>query len=434
MKTARRTSPLLVTTVIVGLVLSASVVFAKDAHKPITRELIKLVESSPEIGSMLEASIAGARAANPDPATNPVQTLQEYYDFIDRAVELLPQDIVQGPVGSVRDQMLQGICYFYFLVGQPLPALEGKGLYRNTIQYYPPFSAWLRSFADAWGAYLDTEESWGDAAYQHVRNDPMFSMNKGWYESPERWKTFNQFFSRHLSSPAARPIASPEDPAVIVSPADAVPQGAWPIDGNSRIQVEGGLKVKLATYYSVKELLGEDSPYKDAFANGVLTHTFLNVNDYHRYHFAVGGTVKESEVISQNVALEVAWSKDQGKYVPLDLTGWQFTQTRGCVVVDAGEFGLVALVPMGMAQVSSVNFEKNIQVGSRHNKGDMLGYFLFGGSDFVMLFQDRSGFEITAPFEHRFVPRTGSDHVRKEATYQHILMGEEYGVMKGQAK
>ena len=126
---------------------------------------------------------------------------------------------------------------------------------------------------------------------------PRFGLQKGWYEPSSNWNTFNEFFCRYLNSPEMRPIASPGDPAVVVSPADSVPQGTWAIDGNSNIRVDGGLKVKLATYYSVKDLLGEDSQYKDAFANGVLTHTFLNVNDYHRYHFAVGGTIKEKRIL-----------------------------------------------------------------------------------------------------------------------------------------
>ena len=231
-----------------------------------------------------------------------------------------------------------------------------------------------------------------------------------------------------------RPITSPDNPALVVLPADSVPQGVWAIDGNSNIRVDGGLKVKLLTYYNVKELLGENSQYRDAFANGVLTHTFLNVNDYHRYHFAVGGTVKEKKIISQNVALEVSWNPEQGKYDPIDSTGWQFSQTRGYVIVDTGKYGLVALIPMGMAQVSSVNFEDDVQVGGNHKKGDMLGNFLFGGSDFIMLFQKKAGFEITAAIEDKTVSKSASGQGRRVTTYKHALMGEEYGVMKGQAK
>jgi len=386
-----------------------------DGHKPITYELINLVEENPEIGSMLEASIAEAKETNPKPGTNPVQSLSEYYDYIDRTSELIPQDVLENPSDLTSDQILQSICYFYFLVDQPLPELEDKGLYKNTIQYYEPFSSWLRDFAVVWGAFLDTEESWNNETYMEFYNDPSFGLQEGWYESPSNWKTFNQFFSRFLASPEARPIASPTDDAVVVSPADSEPQGTWAIDEDSNIQVEDGLEIKLVRYYSIEELLGEDSQYKDAFANGVLTHSFLNVNDYHRYHFAVGGEIKEKKIISQNVALEVAWNSTEGKYDPIDSTGWQFSQTRGYVIVDTGDYGLVALIPMGMAQVSSVNFEDDVEVGANIEKGDMLGYFLFGGSDFVMLFQESAGFEMTA------------------AEGVHILMGEEYGVMRGAA-
>jgi phosphatidylserine decarboxylase precursor len=344
---------------------------------------------------------------------NPVQNLSNYYDFIDRTSELIPQDVLEDPSNLTRDQILQSICYFYFLVGQPLPELENKGLFKNEIQYYEPFSTWLRNFADTWGTFLDTDASWSPKIYQEFYNDTSFGLQNGWYESSSNWSTFNRFFSRYLESPNARPIASENDSRVVVSPADSVPQGMWAIDNNSTIQVENGLQVKLVHYYSVKDLLGNDSQYKDAFANGVLTHSFLNVNDYHRYHFAVGGTIKEKKSIVQNVALEVAWNSTQDKYDPIDSAGWQFSQTRGYVIVDTGKYGLVALIPMGMAQVSSVNFEDDVNVGTTHEKGDMLGNFLFGGSDFVMLFQKGAGFEMTA------------------TSGNHILMGEKYGALKG---
>lgn len=391
----------------------STVAMENDNHKAITQDLIGLIEKNPEIGNMLELSIAKAKEINPDPKTNPVQNLSDYYNFIDSASELIPRDVLENPSDLTRDQILQSICYFYFLVDQPLPELENKGLFDNTIQYYEPFSSWLRDFADTWGSFLDTGASWSPEIYQEFYNDPSYGLQKGWYESSSNWSTFNRFFSRYLESPNARPIASPNDTMVVVSPADSVPQGTWAIDNNSTIQVEDGLEVKLVHYYSVKDLLGNDSQYKDAFANGVLTHTFLNVNDYHRYHFAVGGTIKEKKKVVQNVALEVAWNSTQNKYDPIDSTGWQFSQTRGYVIVDTEKYGLVALIPMGMAQVSSVNFEDDVEVGATHEKGDMLGNFLFGGSDFVMLFQERAGFEMTA------------------TQGNHILMGEEYGVIKG---
>jgi phosphatidylserine decarboxylase len=70
-----------------------------------------------------------------------------------------------------------------------------------------------------------------------------------------------------------------------------------------------------------------------------------------------------------------------------------------------------------MSQVSSVNFEANVyqkmKTGTEVKKGEMLGYFLFGGSDFVMLFPSNVDFKLTVP--------------KKDDDYKHVLMGEEYG-------
>ncbi len=406
--------------VLAQTLLDRSSVIVKNNHKPITKELIELLKKNPELKVMLEDSLAKAKEANPDKKSNPAQNLSEYYNYLDSAVELIPMQVLKNPSNLIREQIMQSLCYFYFLIDQPLDRLKDKGLYMNSLQYYKPFSTWTRNFVDAWGMFLDTEESWNKQTYQGFYEDPRFGLKMGWYEPASNWKTFNEFFSKYLKSVDERPIASSEDEKVVVAPADSVPQGIWVIDKNSKIKVEGGLKVKLMHFYNVKDLLGEDSPYKDAFANGILTHTFLNVNDYHRYHFAVGGEVKEVKRIAQNVALEVVWNQKAGKYEPMDSTGWQFTQTRGVVVVDTEKYGLVALIPMGMAQVSSVNFEGSVKVGITHKKGDMLGNFLFGGSDFVILFQDKAGFELTAPKS-----KTATD------TYKHLLMGEKYGVMRG---
>lgn len=390
-----------------------------ETHQPITLQLIELVQSNPEIGTLLEESIEKAKEANPDAATNPVQTLEEYYSFIDHASQSLPQNVIEcSPELSMRDEMLQGICYFYFLVSQPLPELEDRGLFSNSIEYYEPFASWLRDFAVVQGQYMDTGDSWNDDIYQAILSDSEFGLQGDWYEDPSNWNTFNRFFSRYLSSPDVRPVASPLDASVVVSPADCVPQGVWGIDSESEIEVEGGLTVKMLTYYSIHDLLGSDSEYRDAFANGTLTHAFLNVSDYHRYHFAVGGEILEKANLTRNVALEVSWDEEQGKYIPLDSTGWQFSQTLGYVIVDTGEYGLVALIPMGMAMVSSVNFEDYVAEGYSSSKGEKLGYFLFGGSDFIILFQEEAGFEITAPMD-------------SDTTYSHVLMGEEYGRMGG---
>lgn len=412
----------------VGLLLQIGLALGESQqHKPITKALIELIRVNPEIGELLADSIAAAKAVNPDPVTNPVQSLADYYDFVDSASELIPRQVLDHPANLIRDQILQSACYFYFLIDQPLDALAELGQFSPTLQFYPPFGAWVRSYVETWGDFLDTPASWSEETYQQFYADPRFGLQQGWYESPSNWKTFNDFFARKLKSPDQRPIAAPDDPTLVVSPADSVPHGVWPIDARSRIQAEDGLKVKLTRYFSIPDLLGPESAYRDAFAGGVLTHTFLNVNDYHHYHFAVGGTLKEKRIIRDQVALEVDWNAATGRYDPVDAMGWQFTHTRGYVILDTPDQGLVALIPMGMAQVSSVNLDESVQVGGRYEKGDALGWFLFGGSDFIMLFQPRAGFELTAPR----VQATGEQSHGGLAAYEHLLMGEPYGVMRG---
>lgn len=89
-------------------------------------------------------------------------------------------------------------------------------------------------------------------------------------------------------------------------------------------------------------------------------------------------------------------------------------ETRDCVVVDTEEYGLVAILPIGMSQICSCNFEDSVKVGARVNKGDPMGYFLFGGSDIVMIFQKDVKAEMLCPMNE-----TGDG-------YKHIFMGEGY--------
>ena len=144
-----------------------------------------------------------------------------------------------------------------------------------------------------------------------------------------------------------------------------------------------------------------------------MTHTFLDINDYHRYHIPVSGTIKEVLMIPQDDAPGgvIAWDEENKCYIEnySGTFGWQSIETRGIVIIETDSGGYVAVIPVGMCQVSSVNFEKSIVPGAKVKKGDPLGYFLFGGSDIVMIFSKDLHFEMTA---------------EKDV---HLLMGRRYG-------
>ncbi len=100
------------------------------------------------------------------------------------------------------------------------------------------------------------------------------------------------------------------------------------------------------------------------------------------------------------MAKRIVDGKEVNALNALDGTGYQFVQTRGLIVIDS-PIGLVACLPMGMAQVSSVVITAD--VGVTLHKGEELGYFQFGGSHFVMVFERASNVQlISQPNVHYF--------------------------------
>ena len=385
---------------------------------PATLELKRLVAANPELKRLLIASIERAKEVNPDRLTNPAQSLEQYFEFIAWAEQAIPASLLKAkPDATLYQRIDQSLAYLYFIVDQPLNELEGRGYFNNSLQYAEPYSSWLKSFVRSWGAFLDTPESWNKDYLRMAQADGTFGLNRGWYEDPSHWRTFNQFFARHLKSAEQRPIAASADHSIVVSPVDSIPEGVWAIDNTSRVVEKSGIAVKTGTVQSVEQLIGGQSRYKGAFAGGRFTHLFLDVGDYHHYHFPLGGVVKEVAIIpgQEMAGGKLTWDSANRRYAfdPSSI-GWQSLETRGCVILDTEEFGLVALLPIGMSPVSSVNFESTLKEGVRVRKGDMLGHFLFGGSDFVMVFQ--AGYDFTLDS-----PRNDNQG------YSHLLMGERLG-------
>lgn len=387
-------------------------------HEPIIWDLIRMVEHSPELKALFGESIRLAAERNPDRRTNPVDSLESCYAFLDRAALALPWAVTPTEeYTDLYDQIDQSMGCFYFLFDQPLEALADKGYYHNSLLYHEPFRSWLVKFTAEYGAFLSTEESWCREYYLRALEDPRFQLDGDLYEPPENWKTFNDFFARKLRDPANRPIDAPEDARVVVSPADAVAQGVWRIDDEGRVIPADpgrnrGIPIKTGTLRDVSALL-EGSAYARAFGGGWLTHTLLDVNDYHRYHFPVDGTVREVRVIPGDDAPGgvIVWDPEEGRYKEYgsEEIGWQAIETRGVVILETDSGALAAILPVGMCQVASVNFEASVKPGARARKGDPLGCFLFGGSDIIMIFSREAGFTMTA-----------------EAG-KHLNMGREYG-------
>jgi phosphatidylserine decarboxylase precursor len=313
--------------------------------QPIVAELVAHLKSRPDLEEALKESIRLADL--PEPAG-----LSQYFDFLNEMAVLIPVD----------RNLNSYLSKFYYLIDQ-----SPDGALRSDAS----FQAWVRKFAESWGAFLDTTRS--AEGIKSFFSNPAYHIDD-YCPAPSGWLTFNQFFARQVR-PGKRPVDGRNDDGVVVSPADSVFQGYWPIADDSKITAKGLTS-------SVLDLL-DQSPDRDKFRGGVFTHSFLDVNDYHRFHVPVGGIVKEARKIPGKAMMDVI-KKPDGSFDAVDGTGYQFAQDRGLVVIDS-PLGLVAVLPIGMAQVSSVNL--TAEVGASLVKGEEFGYFAFGGSDIVTLFQ-----------------------------------------------
>ena len=336
---------------------------AEPAEQPIVAELRQLLGGHPDVAHALLASLEQADWQG-------ITTLDSYFGYLNEAVTRLP----------VADRLLQDAVEFYYLINQS-----------EALRQSEPFQQWVIRFVEDWGNFLDTPASL--AAIQSFYADPRYRMDD-YFVSPGGWRNFNQFFAREVK-PGKRPIAGRCDARIIVSPADSVFLGVWPVADDATIEAKG-------VRYSIPALL-DGSPYADAFRGGVFTHAFLNVNDYHRFHAPVAGKVLESRVILGKMVLEVDRKADTGALEPLDPVGYQFTQARGLLVLESDSVGLVAVLPIGMAQVSSVTLTPD--VGAELAKGEEFGFFQFGGSDIIMVFQ---------PNRVRFTAEVNKHHLQGE--------------------
>ena len=399
------------------------------------QKLKDLLEGKKELKSLVEKSIAKAKEINPDKDTNPAQTLDEYYQFLEASLTKMPWKILDDSFyrehknTDLAFRTDQSIIYPYWILDIPLDELKGNNKYYNSVEYIDEISEWLTDYCNEWKEFLDSPKSWNEETLKIFQNEKSFQLEKGWYEDSSNWKSFNDFFSRKLKG-NSRPIESVDDDSIIVTPVDSLAQGVWDIGKDGKFHAEGikddnGVILKSKTFIEIGQLLGvKCKEYEKYFYGGRLTHSYLHYNDYHRYHFPISGTILEAEIIipSPLVGGIVYWDNVTKSYcLKSNSLSWQAYETRGVVILETSA-GKVALLPIGMGQVSSVNFEKNIKKGSKVKKGDPLGYFLFGGSDFVMVFEEKADFKLTV--------EKGGKTIGYENGYLHTMMGEKYGIVK----
>ncbi|KAI6083726.1 putative phosphatidylserine decarboxylase [Hypoxylon rubiginosum] len=352
-------------------------------YQPIVQELVGQIRSKPQWREKFELAVKAAAERAPGDMPG-ISALGDFYKFIDALLKWAP---FEGPGGR---EIHHKLCIFYFVFGQDavydlqtpiLPEQAGKEL--------SWLSDWLVRYARTMGTFLDSPASLTPETLATFRAAPNYRMEH-YLEPRGGWKTFNHFFARN-TKPGYRAIANIDDARTIVSPADSAYENKWPVDEDSCVDIKG-LK------WPISELL-KDSEYDDKFKGGIFMHSFLGPNDYHRVHAPVGGKVLEARLIKGQVYFEVTVDNEgqlhscRKTLSSSNTAGYQFCQMRGLLVLET-KIGLVAVLPIGMAQVSSVIL--TAEKGRTLFKGEEVAYFQFGGSDVVMVFQASSNVQFTA--------------------------------------
>ncbi len=254
--------------------------------------------------------------------------------------------------GVLETEQVYGEGFLRWSYGNPLGAIS-----LNAFVKRPFFSAW-------YGRRMSTPESAARVApfiAQYGLNPADFA------DAPESYRSFNEFFFRKLK-PAARPVDA--DEASVVFPADGRHLG---FQNASEIE---GVFVK-GQKFDLPALLG-DAALAENYADGALILSRLCPVDYHRFHFPVAGVPGPTRLIPGPLfSVNPIALRQQLAYL--------WTNKRTLTKLKTERFGTVICMEIGATCVGTIQQTYS----PRHpvEKGEEKGFFAFGGSSTITLFE-----------------------------------------------
>lgn len=185
--------------------------------------------------------------------------------------------------------------------------------------------------------------------------------------APEEFGSFNEFFFRKLK-PSARPIDA--DDSSVVFPADG---RHLCVPDLSRCE---GLFVK-GQMFDLPTLLADDALARQ-YAQGSLLLSRLCPVDYHRFHFPASGTPGNTKLLNGYLYSVNPIALCQNIQILA-------TNKRTLTVLETERLGKVLLLEIGATCVGGIC--QTYQPGEPVAKGDEKGYFKFGGSSTITIFE-----------------------------------------------
>lgn len=280
-------------------------------------------------------------------------------------VQLRPPHIV------VSKRMSQAAIQFYNRLTQRLEteAVYGEGplrfVYENPLGKIALHTLVKRAAFSKWyGRSMDAPAS-------QARIRPFiekYGVDVSEFADPvESFRTFNEFFYRKLK-PAARPITP--DPEAVALPADG---RHWVIPDASQCRdffIKG-------VAFDLPALVG-DAALARQFARGSVLISRLCPTDYHRFHFPIAGTPDVPRLINGPL-----YSVSPIALLRRPSILWE---NKRCVTqLRSPLFGDVLVLEIGATCVGSMVYTNEPHQSVQ--KGDEKGFFRFGGSCLITLFE-----------------------------------------------
>jgi phosphatidylserine decarboxylase len=181
------------------------------------------------------------------------------------------------------------------------------------------------------------------------------------------FSSFNDFFIRKLKK-EKRPIVS--DPRSLCMPADGRYLVFPDLRSVDRFYVKG-------QSFSISSFL-QNSAYGRRYSEGSMVISRLCPVDYHRFHFVSDGIASASELVKGNYQSVNPIALRQNLSI-------LWTNKRMITEIETERFGTILYCEVGAVCVGTIHqtYTPNTMVC----KGDEKGYFSFGGSCLVLLFE-----------------------------------------------
>lgn len=252
--------------------------------------------------------------------------------------------------GEIETEKVYGESFLKWAYGNPLGKLALHSFVKK-----PFFSKW-------YGRRMDAPKTTEKIApfLETYGLDP-----SDFEKAPGEFTSFNDFFYRKLQ-PEARPIAD----SPVVLPADGRHLGFQKASAIESVFVKG-------QKFDLPSLLGSEK-LAASYQDGPLILSRLCPVDYHRFHFPCDGTPGETRILNGPLfSVSPIALRQNLSYL------WQNKRTLTELVTP--DLGTVICMEIGATCVGSIH--QTFKPGEAIKKGAEKGYFAFGGSSTLLLFE-----------------------------------------------